>query len=209
MQFDTAVIWAGETAATQGAGFHAKVATVFLNHDVGGDLGGAEQAMLALIDRKVFRDAVGKGGVSVIPAGGEFFESDAIWAISINLVGAHVDEHGLWSMATGGFEEIEGADGVGVEIIKGTRGSEVVARLGGSVDDMGGLERSEAVEHTLSVSDIELVMLKGRVFGFESLLIPTGVTLRAEKVCPHVVVNAVNDPTQRRKVVNDFRADEA
>ena len=165
--------------------------------------------MFALVNGEVFGDTGRVSGVVVIPTGGEFLEGEGVGSITIDLVGAHVDEHGVRGVQAGGFEEIEGADGVGVEIIKGTRGSEIVAGLGGSVDDVGGLEGSEAVEHALSVSDIELVMLKGRVLGFESLLIPTGVTLRAEKVCPHVVVNAVNDPTQRRKVVNDFGADEA
>jgi len=42
--------------------------------------------------------------------------------------------------AAGGFEEVEGACGVDVEVIERARGGEVVAGLGGGVDDGGGLE---------------------------------------------------------------------
>ncbi len=37
VEFDTAVVRASETATAQGAAFHAKVAPVFLHHDVGSD----------------------------------------------------------------------------------------------------------------------------------------------------------------------------
>ena len=37
VELDPAVVGAGETTAAEAAGFHSKVATVLLNHDVGGD----------------------------------------------------------------------------------------------------------------------------------------------------------------------------
>lgn len=37
VEFDAAVVGAGEAAAAEGAGFHAEVATVFLDHDIGSD----------------------------------------------------------------------------------------------------------------------------------------------------------------------------
>lgn len=42
VEFDTAVVRASETATAQGAAFHAKVAPVFLHHDVGSDFRRAE-----------------------------------------------------------------------------------------------------------------------------------------------------------------------
>ncbi len=42
--------------------------------------------------------------------------------------------------AAGGFEEVKGACGVDVEIVERAGGGEVVAGLGGGVDDRGGFE---------------------------------------------------------------------
>ena len=37
VELDPAMVGAGETTATEAAGFHSEVAPIFLNHDVGGD----------------------------------------------------------------------------------------------------------------------------------------------------------------------------
>jgi hypothetical protein len=37
VEFDPAVVGAGETTAAEAAGFHPEVAPIFLNHDIGGD----------------------------------------------------------------------------------------------------------------------------------------------------------------------------
>ncbi len=42
--------------------------------------------------------------------------------------------------AAGSFEEVEGACGVDVEIVERAGGGEVVAGLGGGVDDSGGFK---------------------------------------------------------------------
>ena len=52
-------------------------------------------------------------------------------------------------------------------------------------------------------------MVKAGVFGLEPLLVPSGITLRTEKVGTHVVINAVDFPAESGEVVDDFRADEA
>ena len=41
---------AGETTAAEDACFHSKIAAVFLDEDVGGDLAGSEEGVLALVD---------------------------------------------------------------------------------------------------------------------------------------------------------------
>ena len=47
---------------------------MFLHHDVAGDLGGAKNAMLALVDAARFRDTVEVGLVGVIPPRVELFQ---------------------------------------------------------------------------------------------------------------------------------------
>ena len=37
VEFDPAVVGASEATAAEAAGFHSEVATIFLDHDVGGD----------------------------------------------------------------------------------------------------------------------------------------------------------------------------
>ena len=37
VELDPAMVGPGEATAAEAAGFHSKVATIFLNHDVGGD----------------------------------------------------------------------------------------------------------------------------------------------------------------------------
>ena len=49
---------ASQAASPQAAGGQAEVAAVFLDHEVGRRLGGAEEGMQALVDAEVFRDAV-------------------------------------------------------------------------------------------------------------------------------------------------------
>ena len=69
VEFDPAMVGPSKAASAEAAGFHSEVATVLLNHDVGGDFRGAEERVLAGVDREGFGDAVGVGGVVVVPAG--------------------------------------------------------------------------------------------------------------------------------------------
>jgi len=43
VEFDPAMVGAGETTSAEAAGFHSEVAPIFLDHDVGGDFRGAEE----------------------------------------------------------------------------------------------------------------------------------------------------------------------
>ena len=43
VQLDTGVVGPGEATTTQTTGRHAKVATVFLNHDISSHLGGSKE----------------------------------------------------------------------------------------------------------------------------------------------------------------------
>ena len=68
VKLDAGVVGTSEAAAAKAAGGHAEVAAVFLDDDVGGDLGGSEEGVLALVDGEVLGDAVSVGGIGVVPA---------------------------------------------------------------------------------------------------------------------------------------------
>ena len=69
-----------------------------------------------------------------------------------------MDEGRLGTGLAGGFEEVEGADGVGVEVVEGDGGGAVVRRLGGGVDDGAGFELPEEIEHTLADAYVQFVV---------------------------------------------------
>src|SRR5262249_55926549 len=90
VQFDATMVGAGETSPAQATRLHAKITPILLDHHVGRNLGGAEQAVFTVIDRQFFGDPVGKGRIVVIPTGRKFLEADIIRAIAKDFVGAHV-----------------------------------------------------------------------------------------------------------------------
>ena len=96
--------------------------------------------MLAGVDREGLRDAVGVGGVVVVPAGLQLFQADRVGFVPIDLVGRHMGEGAGGAEAASGLEEVEGACGVDVEVVERAGGGKVVAGLGGGVDDRGGVE---------------------------------------------------------------------
>ena len=59
--------------------------------------------MFAGVDRKGFGDAVGIGGVVVVPAGLKLFQADGVGLVPIDLVGRHMDEGAGDAGAAGGF----------------------------------------------------------------------------------------------------------
>ena len=89
-----------------------------LHHDVGGDFGGTEEAVLALVDGEVLGDAVLIRGVGVVPAAVEFFERDGVGSVAIDLVRAHMNERRVGCVTARGFEEIQGANGVRIEVLE-------------------------------------------------------------------------------------------
>ncbi len=166
VELDAGVVRAGEAAAAQAAGRHAEVAAVFLDHHIARYLGSAEERVLGLIDGEVLGDAIGVGGIGVVPAGFQFGEGDGVGAVAIDLVGGHVDEGRLRVGLAGGFKQVERADGVGIEVVERNGGGAVVRRLGGGVDDGIRTESGEQVEHALAVADIEFVVVEGGAEGF-------------------------------------------
>ena len=210
VEFDSAVVGAGEASSAEAARRHAEVAAVFLDHDIGGDFGGAEEGVFALVDGEILADAVLVSGIVVVPAGLELFEGDAVGPVSVDFVRRHVDEGGLGTSLSRRFEEIEGADGVGVKIVKRDRGGPIVRGLRGGVDDGVGSQLTKEGEDALAVADVEFVVVKGGAERFsETMLVVAGVTLRPEKDSALVVVDAMDLPAKRREMDADFRANEA
>ena len=99
--------------------------------------------MLALVDGEVLGDPVFESRVGVIPAGCVFLKADGVGPIPIDLVGGHVRERGFRAGPPGGFEEIERADGIGIEIVERDCGRTIVGRLGGGMDDGIRLDRCD------------------------------------------------------------------
>ena len=94
----------------------------------------------------------------------------------------------------GGFEQVQGADGVHVEVVERAGRGEVVARLGGGVDDQVGPAVGDQREHPGPVADVEFDVGERRVGVDEPLLVPAGVAAGAEEVGPLVVVDPDHPP---------------
>jgi len=210
VELDAAVVGAREAAAAQAAGGHLEIAAVLLHHHVAGDFRGAEERVLRLVDGEGLRDAVFVGRIGVVPAGFELLERDGIWGVAIDLVGAHVHEGRLGAGLAGGLQQVERADGVGVEIVEGDRGGAVVGGLRGGVHDGGGFHLLEQREHAGTVADVELVVDESRQLAHEAVLVPPGVALRAEEDGALVVIHAVDRVAEFAcEIAADLGADEA
>ena len=165
--------------------------------------------MLAGVDPKGLRDAVGIGGIGVVPAGLEFDERNLVGGVAIDLVGAHVHKRAFGAGPTGGLEQVECADGVGVEVVKGNGGGPIVGGLGGRMDDRGRLHLRDECQHSIAVTDVEFVVPEAPQARGEPLLVPTGVAGRPEEHGPLVVVDAVHFPAGCIEVGCHLAADEA
>ena len=206
VEFDAGVVRTGEATAAETAGWHAEVAPVFLDHHVGGNLGGPEERMLGLVDGEILGNAIGEGGIRIVPTGFEFGQRDDIRSVAIDLVGGHVDKRCIRAGLARRFEHVQRADGVGVEVVERNGGRAVVARLGGGMDDGIGADLLDQLQNAGPVTDVDFVMDEAGQVGLQALLVPTGITLRTEEHGALVVVNAMDLPAEAGEVQADFRA---
>ena len=109
--------------------------------------------------------------------------------------------------AASGFEEVEGACGVDVEIVERAGGGKVVAGLGGGVDDGGGFKFFDEGEDRGAVPNIEFMVAEGWEGFDEAVLIPAGVSAWAKEIGPLVVVDAVDFLAKGGKEGNHFGSD--
>ncbi len=181
MQLDARVIRPGQAAPAQAAGLHVEVAAILLHHHVRSHLAGAEQRVLALVDGEALRDALRIALVRIVPAGLLLLQLDRVRRIPVDLVGRHVREGRSRAGAPHRLEHVEGADRIGVEIVERDRGGAVVTRLGRGVHDGVRFHRFHEIEHTLAISQVELVVLETGDAGLEPSLVPAGIPLRPKK----------------------------
>jgi hypothetical protein len=118
-----------------------------------------------------------------------------------------VDEGRFRTKLAGALDEVESADCIDVEVIEGDTGSQIVRRLRGGVDDYGWFEILDQAEDTGAIADVQFMMIKAGEIANEALLIPAGVTLRAEKRFALIIVDTVDGEPVIVKKLGNFRAD--
>ena len=74
-----------------------------------------------------------------------------------------------------GFQQVERADRVDVEVVERAGGGEVVARLGRGVDEHIRLQLVDQREHGRAVTNIELVMAECGLGALQPVLVPARV----------------------------------
>ena len=137
---------------------------VFLDTDIGRDLARAKEGVLGLVYSEVFSYAIKVFGIGIIVAFVEFVEVYFVGSIAVNFVGRQVDKGYVGRVSPSCFEEVEGADNVGIEVFEWDIGSSVVARLCSGVYDGIRAEIGDQFDDTISVSNVDFVMHKTRQF---------------------------------------------
>jgi len=117
-----------------------------------------------------------------------------------------VHEHRSGDILSGCFEEIQGTHCVHVKIVKRAGSREIMARLGGRVHYKRRPKAFKGRMYCLTVANVDLMVVEAGMSGNEPLLVPARVTLRSEKIGPHVIINAVDFPSALAKVVNHLGA---
>ena len=158
--------------------------------------------------REGLGDAVRELRVGVVPAGLQLGKSQSIRRVAVDLVGGHVDERALGTRLPRGFQQVERADGVGIEVIERDGGGAIVGRLGRGVHDDRRPKPSNQLENAVPIPHVELMVLKVRKLSLKAVLIPPRVTFRSEKHRPLIVVDAVNMIAGMSKVRANFAADQ-
>ena len=120
-----------------------------------------------------------------------------------------MDERRLGAITARGFEQVECADGVHVEIIEGNFCGQIVGRLRRGMDDDGGLEGFDELEHSGPITDVQFVVGEAGERLLKPPLVPAGVALRAEEDFALVVVHAMHNEIALMEISADFRANES
>src|SRR5262245_61436933 len=118
MKLHPAMVRSRKATTAEATSWHSEIATIFLNHDISGDLGCAEERMLALIDTKCLRDTVDVFRIRIVPPGRTLDQGDFVRGIAVNLVGAQVHERGFKRVAARSLEKVERAAGIDIKIIE-------------------------------------------------------------------------------------------
>lgn len=209
MQLYPAVLRPGEASPAQAYRGHAKVAAVFLHEYIGGHLTRAKQAVGALVNGKIFGNAVGIGRVGIVPSGIGFAEGNMVGPVAVHLVGAHKHKGGFRGVFPCGLQQVEGAGGVGIKIVEGNSGSAVVAWLCCGVYNGCGPQFAHELQHTRAVADIKGIVGKALQGLLQAAQVGGGIALRAKKHRALIVVEPVHLPSERVKIGGYFAADQS
>ena len=107
------------------------------------------------------------------------------------------------------LKQIQRPDGIDIEVVERNFRGPVVLGLRRSVDNDIGRNRLDQRSNARPVANIKLVMRKGRIGRLQPCLIPTRVALRTEKFGTHVIIDAMDRVSHRRKKGNDFASNQA
>src|SRR5262245_27475677 len=118
MKLHPAMVRSRKATTTQATRWHPEIPTIFLNHDISGDFGCAEERVLALIDTKCLRDTVDVIRIRIVAPGCSLDQGDFVRGIAVNLVGAQVHERGFRRVAARSLEEVERAAGIDIKVIE-------------------------------------------------------------------------------------------
>ena len=142
-------------------------------------------------------------GIGVIPPPGFLNQRHPIGTITVNLVGGHVNERRLRCMGAAGFQEVESANRVGVEIIKRNGCGPIVRRLRRRVHDKARPQFLHQLAEAGAVADIQFVVVKVGHGSLQPLLVPARVGLRPEENRSLVVIQPMDlEPPCREKNTN-------
>jgi hypothetical protein len=205
VEFDGSVLRARETSPSKNSDRKPKVAAEFLAHQVCGGLRAAKERMQALIDRRVFINAL--SSIRVIVAFLPLYKRQMVWTVAIHLVGARETEWRFRAKMAGSHEHVHGADGVYVKVQIWNRGRLVMRRLRGSMNNEAGTLLLDQVPDVLTIADVNRVMPEARNGRLERLGVRNGRAAFSKESLPHVVVDADNFPVLFSEQANTFRAD--
>src|SRR3974390_397547 len=200
---------ASEEAAAKNTTLHAKVAAVFLGHQIRGSLRSAEERMQGTVDAALLGDAVVVFRTRVLPAGFQFLERKFVGRVAVDFVGAEQNEHRFGAMEAGSLEKIDRAEGVDFEIEDGDIARLVVGRLGGAVNNQIKAIGTKEGFKTDAIAHVEFMMNEIPGDRAKTIQIPGGVTGRAKENLAHIVVDAVDFVALAIKMFNGFRTDQS
>ena len=148
-------------------------------------------------------------GAGIVPTRREFGEGNFVGGVSIDFVGAEKDEDGFRGVLARGFEQVDGAECVDLEIQNGNVARLVVRRLRGTVDDEVEAMRTEQLLDGRAIADVQADVNEVAGFAFESFEVPKGIAGGPEEFAAHVVVDADDVVALEIEMFNSFRADKS
>lgn len=143
-------------------------------------------------------------GVRLIIACRELLERFLVRHVPIYFVGAYQDKYGSGTVLAGCLQQVDGTERVDLEIRKRNPLGFVVRRLRCTVDDQVKRVLLEKGHDACAVPDVERVVPEVPRGALESLQVPGGVTSGAEKLTPHVVVDAEDAMSQAIELPDCF-----